>query len=473
LRRAPAYISAATQSIKIDVKPHLSPTSVTGFPITANLTASSAGCTSTLTATVCDVGLALAPGNYDATLTTFDLSGGAGNQLSAAQSMPLNVAEGQANTVPLALGGIPASVQLLASGGQVAAGQGFVFTLPANATGTLSAFGVDADGNTIVGAGAPSISAATSDATQIAVTQPLPAAPNAIGLASQGASTIAHITVTVTPVAGTGSSAVSRTVTVQAPTLSLFYLATGTSVRIIDATGTVVTQPGTAFASIPPSATGMAYDSANGLLYIATQSASSSIVAYDRNGNSQPLAAGASGISLVFSLAYDPADGLIYAGNNNVAFDAGGNTHALNSTIAGTYAMTYDPQHNLIVSGTQTYDASGNAGSSLSFAGQVVAITYNPANGFFYVATVYPTAVNAYDTSGNPQVLSGSFTVGGGEQIAGIGADPATGNIFLSTNGNNTYGFDRNGNNLGLPWHNLVGVGAPLDVAGIALLPPQ
>jgi len=42
LRRAPAYISAATQSIKIDVKPHLSPTSVTG-PITANLTASSAG----------------------------------------------------------------------------------------------------------------------------------------------------------------------------------------------------------------------------------------------------------------------------------------------------------------------------------------------------------------------------------------------------------------------------------------------
>jgi len=72
-----------------------------------------------------------------------------------------------------------------------------------------------------------------------------------------------------------------------------------------------------------------------------------------------------------------------------VAFDAGA-TRTRSTPAIAELAMTYDPQHN---------DRVGNATSTERHAGSScrlrpsVAITYNPANGFFYVATVYPTAV--------------------------------------------------------------------------------
>jgi hypothetical protein len=81
--------------------------------------------------------------------------------------------------------------------------------------------------------------------------------------------------------------------------------------------------------------------------------------------------------------------------------------------------------------------------------------------------------VTAYDTSGNPQVLSGNFIDNSTtDQIGGIAADPATGNIYLATNASKTYGFDRNGNPLPAPWHTIVGTGSGSGTAGLALIPP-
>jgi hypothetical protein len=471
LRRTPAFIASTTQSITIDVHPHLSGTSVSGFPITANLTASSSGCTSTLAATVCDIGLNLAAGNYDATLTTFDGAGGTGNVLSAAQSMPLLVVEGAANTVPLVLGGLAASVVIGSVSGQLASAHGVVYTLTASLGGTLFAYGADADGDLIIGAGAPAISASSDAPTQVTATSPSASSPNSVSVTSQGAKTIAHITITATPVAGTGSGPVSKTVTVQTPDLPLLYVANYGG-HIFDATATDVTPPGTAYANIQ-AGVGLAYDTANGFLYASSQTGAQSVLAFDRAGNAQTLSSGATNLSTIGSIAYAPSNGKLYIGNNAVALDQLGNQTALAQQIQFSYGLAYDPQHNVIVSGAQTYNLDGTTHGTLPFSGQVTTIAYNPVNGWIYVSTVYPTATMAYDTNGNLQTLSGTFINNSTEQIGGMACDPLTGNVYLATNYSNTYGFDLNGNPLPPPWHTISGVGAGSGAAGVAAVPPQ
>jgi hypothetical protein len=475
LRRNPAYISSSTQSIKVDVKPHLSGTSVTGYPIIANLTASSAGCTSSLTATQCDVALTLAPGNYDATLTTYDTTGAGGNALSAAQSMPLLVTEGQSNVVPLALGGIPTSVRVTATGGSIAGEPGLGFTIVDGASGTLSAFGVDAGGNTIVGAGAPAITAA-SDAGQIVVSQPTATAPNAVGIVSGGTGSIGHVTVTVTPVSGTGSSAVTRSFTVQSPSLSRLYVATSTTVRVYDATATALNPPG-GFPGVTQ-ATGLAYNPTNGIFYVVCQGSPSKVLGFDRYGNAVPLNAGLQSLGFVATGAvFDPANGLLYVGGSSSAYDASGNAQALSTTPSIGYGPAYDPTHNVIISSNTAFNANGTTSSTLGISGQVQAVTYNPVNQAFYVATAYPTAVASYTTSGvTISTFSGLFAPVNGAAttsvaIAGIAADPQTGNVFLATNTNHLYGYDAAGNPLAAPWSSLPG--APSDVAGMVLVAPQ
>jgi hypothetical protein len=475
LRRSPAYISSSTQSVSIDVTPPGSQSSAKGFPMTANLTPTSPGCSSTQSATVCAIQLRLNAGSYVASLTTFDGFSGAGSQLSTGQSIAFTVDAGRVNNVPtITLGGIPTSVKFVASGGQAVVGA-LVITLPDLATGTLSAYGADADGNLIMGAGAPTLTSVSADNGEVAIVQPTAGAPYAIGLTSSQTNAITHITVTVTPVAGTGTGPVARTVTVQPPTSYLLYVASSSSVRVFDASGTEVTPPAPAFAGLAQGAgaSGLAYDPLNGLLYVAVQATPSYILAFDRAGNPQTLNAATQGLAVIGGLTFDSTNELIYAGGENVAFDAGGNSHALNATVPFGYNPTWDSPDDLIVSGAQTLSPNGTLQATLPFTGQVTGVAYNFINHWFYVSTVYPTTVEAYNTSGVLQALSGSFTLNSGtEQIGGITADPTNGNIYIGTNADNTYGFDLNGNTLPSPWHNLSGVGSPTGAAGLALVPP-
>jgi hypothetical protein len=472
-KRRAAYVSSATQSLTIDITSSPSQAALPGFPMTVNVTPSSTGCASTASGTVCTFALDLAVGAYNATVTAFDGHNGTGDQLSAAQSVPFTVVQNQTNTLPLVLGGTPASI-VIAAGSNVAAAHLSVYTLPGNASGTLMAYGVDADGDTIVGPGTPTITATTDDATQITVTQPTSAAPNAIGLTSLGARAIAHITATETPLAGAGGATLSQTITVQAPSLPLLYLATY-GMFVFDMTGTNITPAGSAFANlnVGPGGSGLTYDTANGFLYAADQNgASSFVLAFDRNGNQQPLNAGASGLPSIGGLAYDPSTGWIYATGENFALDATGNQHALTTTLPFFYGPTYDPQQNAILDGAELYNGNGTAQSGYGFTGQFWSATYNAFNGWFYVATVYPTMVTAYDTSGAVQTLSGTFIDNSTEQIGAIVADPTSGNIFIATNASKTYGFDSNGNPLPPPWHTIVGKGSASGAAGLAITPP-
>ena len=481
-RRSPAYIATTTASITIDVKPHGSATSISGYPQTANLTATSAGCTSTLVSTQCTIAYQLGPQSYDLSFTTFDGMNGTGNQLSAAQTVQVTIVEGAVNTVPIALGGIPTAVRVVASAGAVTGSQNSVFTLPPSATGNVTVYGVDADGNVILGAGAPAVTASSSSG-QVTVTPPSSSLPNTVQLTTTSATAIARVTATVTPVAGTGTGAVSTAFTVQVPTLPLIYVADygSSSVFVYDGLGNKLTPSGGFIGINLPYA--IAFDQANGIVYVGGGNSTFFLKAFDRNGTSQAVSGTFPGAtsSNVLSLTYVPANQLIYDVNlyeTVAAYDANGNAKTLTpgtfSTI-GSHAFAYDPSNGYLYSASGTvyaYDVNGThetlSGTFPGLSSGALSVAYNGFNGFLYVTSVYPSMVLAFDQNGNAVSLSGTFPNidGNSNQPQAIAADAVTGHVFVLTNTGYMFAFDQNGNAL---W-TVSGLSDPLS---LVLVPPQ
>jgi len=233
---------------------------------------------------VCDVGLALRPGNYDATLTTFR-SERAPSQLSAGQSMPLNVAK--AGHTVLAPGRIRHKCSCWPRAGQVAAGKGS--SSPTGQCDRTLSIRRRCRGHDRRRSARRLAPHQRRDANRLPAAA---AAPNAIASLARSESS-AH-TVTVTPVAGTGSSAVSRTVTFRAPPCRC-----STSLpderRIYRRDRHRSDAPGRL--SLHPTVATMAYDSANGCVHRDPSASSSSFLRPERKP--QPRA-GASGISWFF-----------------------------------------------------------------------------------------------------------------------------------------------------------------------------
>ncbi|HTX60067.1 MAG TPA: hypothetical protein VMH02_10380 [Verrucomicrobiae bacterium] len=171
--RRPAYVSPATASMAVII-------SRAGKNVETkivNLTAGSQGCTSSLTNVTCSLELTLpAAKGYTATINTYDDQYGV---LSIARNVAFNVSANSDDLIPLTLDGIPAK-------------------LVAFSTGSSNSFYVEAmdpDGNLIVGAGAPTFTAAQTAGSAVAtITQPSSEAPNTVTLAASsstyGAETI-------------------------------------------------------------------------------------------------------------------------------------------------------------------------------------------------------------------------------------------------------------------------------------------
>jgi hypothetical protein len=68
--------------------------------------------------------------------------------------------------------------------------------------------------------------------------------------------------------------------------MALVYVISASEVRVFDQTATEVTPSGAPFAGLVTGAgaTGAAYDSANGLIYMGVQATPSFIVAFDKSG---------------------------------------------------------------------------------------------------------------------------------------------------------------------------------------------
>ncbi|HTW85089.1 MAG TPA: NHL repeat-containing protein [Candidatus Sulfotelmatobacter sp.] len=414
--RRPRYISPATQSITINVTDQGSSTSVSGYPQTANLTPTSSGCSSTLASTQCTLTLTLGPGDYDATFTTYDQPNGAGNQLSAAQNVPFSIVAGTTNTITLTIGGIPTSVRIIADSPTTIAGDPVNgFTLPTGDNGYVTVLGVDADGNYVLGVGAPTVALSSSDTTSYTVTASGSSAPNRFLLTNAAPyAGAALLTATVTPSAQSGAS----TLTMQAHVFSQPSVIYVEEVEV-DAVlgfspfGTLEVSSGFTGTGGPSAAV---FDPANGFIYV-TNAANSTITVYTANGTKQTLSGSFPNLSTPEGIVYDPTNGYLYVANEG------------NSTIT-------------------VYDANGNQQTpSGTFAGlnEPHGLLYDPANGFIYVTNVLGNTVTAYDMNGNQQTLSGTFS--GLDSPDGIAYDTVTGWLYVTNFSNGTVTvYDQNGN---------------------------
>jgi len=199
--------------------------------------------------------------------------------------MPLTVAEGQANVVGPCARRYPDVSANSCLRRPSCRGQGFVFTLPAAASG--HALGVSASmrgGNTIVGAGAPRDRRDDQRCDANQRHAPTAGAPNRCRRHSRRFER--NRPRDDDRYAGRGYGHLGRDAHANgsAPTRNLLYLVASSRIRVFDATGSEVTKSGTAFDSLPPTVVGATYDSANGLIYVSYQTSSGFVLAYDRSG---------------------------------------------------------------------------------------------------------------------------------------------------------------------------------------------
>jgi streptogramin lyase len=202
------YISAATQSIAVSFT-----ASGGGAPLTFNLNltpATNPNCTAAL---VCTLSFAIRPGNYTATFATYDglLSGGVptGNKLSA-QTVPVTIVTGKINALNITLDAIPVGAVLIPGATSTLLGNmasGFSLGKCGSPPQKITVLGLDADGNYILGPGAPVPSLHSSDPVELPVSGPSAARPNTFTLTppaiAVGNEQIA-MNATVTPAAGSG-----------------------------------------------------------------------------------------------------------------------------------------------------------------------------------------------------------------------------------------------------------------------------
>jgi len=227
-RHGAHYISAATQAMTIAI------VGLQDVNETVGLTPTATGCQSSLAGTFCTLEIANLPSCpsssncYSATLATYDAVTGCpsacaipsgAQELSGNQDVNFTVAAGASNQIDITLDGIPASLAFLPAGSALSgnASTGFTVSKCLSSAVKVQVLGVDADGNFILGAGAPTVALTSNDTAHLAVATPPPSAPNTFAISRPNippAKTAVVLTASVTPLSGGGGSAVSSPVNV-------------------------------------------------------------------------------------------------------------------------------------------------------------------------------------------------------------------------------------------------------------------
>jgi hypothetical protein len=180
--RRPTYVSPATQAMTVAIT---GPTTVNQ---TVALTPTSGGCASTLASTQCTLQVALAPGSYTATLTTYDgynagTQTATGNVLSTGQNIAFTILAGQGNSIAIALSGIPVQLVLTPLTPLTTANGSASYHLIGAGKHPFLVEALDADGNVIVGSGAPTFTIGVpTGALTATAAQPTTASPNRFSL---------------------------------------------------------------------------------------------------------------------------------------------------------------------------------------------------------------------------------------------------------------------------------------------------
>jgi hypothetical protein len=464
------YISPSTKSISIAVG--------TAPPIVAGLTPTSPNCSVVATYTQCSVVVTAPLGMVAFSFATFDRTGAAGNMLSA-NDVTLNVVSGATTPLDVTLGGIAASLAFTptATVPQVTGSQAAGYTLYGNLPQSFTVVPVDADGNDIIGPGAPSVRVTAPPAAQdLGVATPAPSTPNQWTLLSSYAPTnpltplAATVTAVVTPVPGSGGSQVTAAVNfaLYQPWIYVTDISEGT-LYVFDERGNEINLPSSAWVGIPSPA-GISFDphnqqlymagngdnvvyqtdvlgnlvsqvpgqwpnllepvtaqyvSANNQIYVANDYAPASVTAYDETGTQQTLA-GSMSTQNASGLAFDPTDSFIYLAGGGLTTPA---------------VLAYD------VNGNQQ-TLSGTFGS----LAQANSIGYDSHNGNLYVGSIPVSSISVYDQQGNVVTTTGAFS--GLASPSGIIYDPYDGDVYVADGGtgnglaSTVHAFDEQGDTL-------------------------
>ena len=415
--RKPAYVSPATQSISVAVD--------SGAPTVQNLAPSSPNCSSAGTAYPlnCTVPVTASAGMHSLTFITYDQPNAAGNQLSA-NSISVTFVAGQNPAIPVVLAGVPASFQvapLTASttfAGSVTKG----FSLLGGTSQTLLIVALDADGNFIVGPGAPTLAAsitAASAGSGFALSAASSSNPNEFTLNSTSTGT-ATLALAATPSSTLAGSALSASVPLTAAALVTTIVGKPGVSGVLDGTGTSGELRGPY---------GTTYDPTNNSLYIVDYQSCRirQVVLGNGSANSGTLITIAgntcgsgdtdgTGTAANFyypgGIAYDSASGDLYVtdGNNDsIRQVTPGNGTANSGTVT-------------TIAGSTTSGSADGTGASAQFS-YPAGIAYDPDNNSLYVTDESNCEIRQV-TVGNGSANSGSVTtIAGNTSCASSGTD--------------------------------------------------
>lgn len=432
-RRAPRYVSPAMQSLGVTVDAGTPNQSVS----TQNIGPGDPGCnTPSPTAPLtCTLQIAVAPGPHTFDFRTYDgrLDGGGvpqGSLLSANLGFPFTIQQGQSNSFRLVMQGVPAGVAVLAAPnadmrGDASGGFDLYGAYQADGTTffprTFTVVATDADGNFIVGPGAPALSLTSSNTAQLSSGVAAASNPNQFTVTPAGASTSSAIelTATATPSsaadANSGAAPVSVNIPVRyaARNAPRIYLSGGPGqnwIKVYDEHGNQLTGLSGTFPNLS-GPTGLGYDRAGDRVFAANYS-NGTVTAYTSDGTQVPLATPIARTNPT-AVAYDSSADRIYVATHDLGlfvYDTSGNPIA----VSGDWKVPASPRG---PGGSLPYDPT-----ALLIDGRGSA-----SRGNVYTNDISSASFVVYDPNGNA-VDSFSSDNGG----AGLAQDPLSGRLFGS-----------------------------------------
>lgn len=394
--RNPKYISASTESVVITLvsvngNPYASTTTAPAS-LATNLTPSSPNCAPSGGNLVCTAAATAVAGSdlysiatYDATQTSTSPTTPAGNLLSQG-STTLTVTTGQTASTTLALNGVAASLAIaFTTNAHVSGSQGAGYAIVGNQPRTFTVTAMDADGNTIIGPGAPTYTVSSGSAA-VAIASTATAGTYTAQVMSVNAT---PVQVSVTPSDG---SAVSFTIS----TIQELWISNsaGNSVTAYDASTHAQLTGDTINGTAGLNAPFMIQTGPNGNLWISNFSGNSiEEVVPETNAALLTIDDGSTVIKTPFGISFDSS--------GNLYLDTGGSGNKLAKYTASSFAGLTGTQ-NIAPAATTTTNLSDPVQNAFDSSG--VLWVANDGGG-------PNTQVTAYDASlTNVAVLGGANT---------------------------------------------------------------
>ncbi len=382
-KRRPAYISPSTAWLAWTLD------GAQQSAVALSTTASpNPNCTGSGSSTVCTVPFYVAPGTHSFVFTLEDASFRA---LSTGTATNVTLTAGVANTLNLTLGGIPAGISVSSSNTNFTKASS-VYTMYGTGSVTLAINAVDAAGNTIVGGGAPSLSASLASAS------PAPSpAPSA------------------TLVAGTGNTW----------TLTSSFQPSSPTQGTAAVLKVQASPAGSGIAAFSSQFSVLFYTPR---IYVA-QSGSGSVTSYDEQGNAQSTTI--TGLAAPQAVSYGPNSSTPNPLPSSYLYV--GSLHVVTPTPLPTANATAGPTPTPYGS-IAAYNIDGSSPSGLgsfSNAGVPVGVAFDTNLNELYALNSLGSALQVYSASGSFV----STAVASITNPTGIAFDGASDDLYVSTSG--------------------------------------